>query len=389
MLGELEESLESPPEAVIVGGAGATSFERIIEQESTAALPAVIDLDLAAIIYTSGSTGDPKGVTMSHRNMVSASTSITTYLENVEDDIILNTLPFSFDYGLYQLIMSMQMGATLVLEKTFGFPYQIIEHTKKYQVTGLPCVPTIFALLLQLESLEDENLDCVRYISNTAAALPPNYIPRLQKIFPRARIYSMYGLTECKRVSYLPPDRVTDKPDSVGIAMPNTEVWVVDEQGNELPRGKVGELVVRGGSVMRGYWRDPEATTERLKPGRYPWETVLYTGDLFRMDNEGFLYFVARKDDIIKCRGERVHPKEIETVLYSMDEILNARVIGVPHEIYGQAIKAEIIPREGARLDERKVRAYCRKHLEDLMVPQFIEFVKELPVSTSGKIKRT
>jgi amino acid adenylation domain-containing protein len=364
------------------------SFERIVEDDCRADWPRPLTVDLAAIIYTSGSTGDPKGVTMTHSNMVSAATSITTYLENVEDDIILNMLPFSFDYGLYQLLMAFKIGGTLVLERSFGYPYQVVELIKKYAVTGLPCVPTMFAILLQMERLEAENLSSVRYISNTAAALPPKYIPRLKSAFPNARVYSMYGLTECKRVSYLPPDMIESKPESVGIAMPNTEVWIVDDKDHRLPAGRVGELVVRGGSVMQGYWRDPEGSAVRLRPGPLPWEKVLYTGDLFKTDEDGYLYFVGRRDDIIKCRGERVHPKEIETVLYGMEEVLNARVTGVPHEIYGQAIRAEIVLKEGRSLDEKKVKAYCRRHLEDLMVPQLVTFVDSLPVSASGKIKR-
>jgi amino acid adenylation domain-containing protein len=382
--------LAEPPLVIYCKSKGSAEygFEGIIDSDSDTVWPKPLEIDLAAIIYTSGSTGDPKGVTMSHYNMVSAATSITTYLENVEDDIILNMLPFSFDYGLYQLLMAFKMGGTLVLERTFGYPYQIIELIRKYQVTGLPCVPTMFAILLQLEHLEEENLDSVTYISNTAAALPPNYIPRLRKAFPNARVYSMYGLTECKRVSYLPPHMIDKKPDSVGVAMPNTEVWIADDNGNLLPPGKIGELVVRGGSVMRGYWRDPEGTSARLRPGRYPWEKVLYTGDLFKMDEESYLYFVGRRDDIIKCRGERVSPKEIVNVLHGMEHVLNVRVTGVPHEIFGQAIKAEIVTKDGRSLSEKAVKHFCRQHLEDLMVPQIIEFVEHLPMSTSGKIKR-
>lgn len=383
-------AMKTAPRTIFTGASGSDEpgFEEVIKHDTGSRWPTHIDIDLAAIIYTSGSTGEPKGVTMTHRNMVSAATSITTYLENVEDDIVLNMLPFSFDYGLYQLLMTFKFGGTLVLERGFGYPFQIVELIKKEKITGLPCVPTMFAILLQLQHLEKQNLDSVRYITNTAAALPPNFIPRLKRAFPKARIYSMYGLTECKRVSYLPPNMIDRKPDSVGIPMSNTEVWVVDENGNSLPPGEVGELVVRGGSVMRGYWNDPEGTADVIKPGRYPWEKILYTGDLFRLDEDGFLYFVGRKDDIIKCRGERVSPKEIENVLYSMEEVLNARVIGIPHEIYGQAIKAEIIIKDNHSLDEGKVKAYCRQHLEDLMQPQVVEFVKTLPVSTSGKIKR-
>ncbi len=364
-------------------------FWQVASEGWTVDLPRLVDGDLAAIIYTSGSTGDPKGVTMSHRNMVSAATSITTYLENQEDDIILNMLPMSFDYGLYQWLMTVHMGATLVLERTFGYPYQILELIRKHRVTGLPCVPTGIAILLQLESFGEEQFESIRYLSNTAAPLSPAYLPRLHKAFPNARIFSMYGLTECKRVSYLPPDRLAEKPTSVGIPMPNTEVWIEDENGNKLPYGEVGELVVRGGSVMRGYWRDPEATAKRLKPGPYPWERVLYTGDLFRQDKEGYLYFVARKDDIIKVRGERVHPKEIEDILYLMEEVLHVRVVGVPHEVQGQAIKAEIQVKEGKSLDRKAVLAHCRQHLENLMIPTFIEIVEEMELTSSGKVSRS
>jgi len=274
------------------------------------------------------------------------------------------------------------------LEPGFGFPFQIIELIKRDAVTGLPCVPTMIALILQLENLEKENLDSVRYITNTAAALPPAFIPRLKKIFPRAKIYSMYGLTECKRVSYLPPEMIDNKLDSVGIPMSNLEAWVVDKNGKRLGPGQIGELVVRGASVMQGYWNDPEATAKVLKQGLYPWEKFLLTGDLFKTDEECCLYFVGRKDDIIKSRGERISPKEIENVLYGMEGILKARVSGEPHEIFGQVIKVEIVLREGFQLSEKQIMAHCRKHLEDLIIPQIVKFVDDLPISSSGKIKR-
>ncbi len=390
LIENIHPGLEEIPRIIYVGvtETGGGSFEAIATQGLGLSWPEPIDVDLAAIIYTSGSTGEPKGVTMTHRNMVSASISITTYLENVPDDIILSMLPLSFDYGLYQVIMTFQIGGTLILEPGFGYPAQVIELIRREKVTGLPGVPTLFAMLFQLKHLEDQNLTSLRYVTNTAAALPPAFSQRLRRCFPKARIYSMYGLTECKRVSYLPPELIDSKPDSVGIAMPNTEVWIVDENNNILPPGQVGQLVVRGGSVMKEYWRDPEATARVLRQGRYPWEKVLYTGDLFRMDEEGHLYFVGRVDDIIKSRGERVSPKEIENVLYGLPGIVNVRVVGVPDSILGQAIKAEVVARDGAGLDERKVKAHCRKNLEDLMVPQIIEFVEELPISTSGKIKR-
>ncbi|MBN8921274.1 MAG: AMP-binding protein, partial [Rhizobiales bacterium] len=282
------------------------------------------------LVYTSGSTGFPKGVMMTHQNVVAAATSITTYLENSEDDIILNVLPVSFDYGLYQVLMAMKVGATLVLEKSFAFPQVIFERMRAERVTGFPLVPTMAALILQMKEVRADSFPDLRYITNTAAALPPAHIQRLQELFPGARLYSMYGLTECKRCTYLPPEELRRRPASVGIAIPGTEAYVVDDAGERAKPGETGELVIRGAHVMKGYWENAEATDKALKAGPFPWEKVLHTGDLFRTDEDGFLYFVGRKDDIIKTRGEKVSPKEVENVLYSLPGISEAAVIGVP-----------------------------------------------------------
>jgi acyl-CoA synthetase (AMP-forming)/AMP-acid ligase II len=347
-----------------------------------------IDLDLAALIYTSGSTGDPKGVMLTHLNMVSAATSITTYLENQEDDIIINLLPLSFDYGLYQVLMAFKFGGTIVLEKSFTFPYKVIEKMVQEKVTGFPGVPTIFAILLGLKDLGKFEFSSLRYISNTAAALPPAHIKLLREIFPHVQIYSMYGLTECKRVSYLPPHEIDQRPTSLGRGMPNEEVWIVDENGKELGPGVVGELVVRGSNVMRGYWGLSEETTRALRPGSYPGEMVLLTGDLFQKDEEGYLYFVGRKDDMIKSRGERISPKEIEQCLCSVDEVAEAAVLGVPDEILGQAIVAYLRTLDGHKLTDKHVQKHCRLHLEDFMVPQAVYFVESFPQTSSGKIDK-
>lgn len=365
-------------------------FDRDLPGYSPALPPRnCIELDLAAIIYTSGSTGRPKGVTVTHRNVISAATSITQYLENVEDDIILNVLPLSFDYGLYQVLMSALMGATLVLEKSFAYPYHIIRRIKEERVTGFPGVPTMFALLLQMKELDPADFDSVRYISNTGAAFPPAHIFRLRDLFRNARIYSMYGITECKRVAYLPPDELDRRPTSVGKAMPNCEVWIVDEDDNPVGPGEVGELVVRGPNVMQGYWNLPEETNRMLRCGPYPWERVLYTGDLFRMDEDGFLYFVARKDDIIKSRGEKVSPREVETVIHELPDVREVAVVGVPDPVLGSAVKALIVSADGASLTESEVLAHCTRRLENFMVPKHVEFRDSLPKTTSGKIARS
>jgi acyl-CoA synthetase (AMP-forming)/AMP-acid ligase II len=241
-------------------------------------------------------------------------------------------------------------------------------------------------MLLAMD-LSEFDLTSVRYLTNAAAALAPAHIQRLREAFPNAQLYSMYGLTETKRALYLPPEELDRRPDSVGKAIPGTEVWLEDDSGKRLGPGEVGELVVRGRHVMRGYWGDPRATAERFPPGPLPGERVCRTGDLFRTDEDGFFYFVGRKDDIIKSRGEKVSPKEIEDVLYGLPEIREAAVIGVPDAVLGQAIKAFVVV-NGAGLTEADILRHCRAHLEDLLVPQMIELRAELPKTPSGKIRK-
>jgi long-chain acyl-CoA synthetase len=346
-----------------------------------------IDLDLACLIYTSGSTGEPKGVISDHSNVVFAASSIIQYLENREDDIVINALPLSFDYGLYQLLMAFQFGGTLVLERSFAYPAAVLQRMQDERVTGFPGVPTLFAILLKMD-LSPYDLSSLRYLTNTAAALPPSHIEQLSRKFPHATLYSMYGLTETKRTLYLPPDQLDTRPGSVGIPIPGTEAWIEDEGGKRLGPGEIGELVVRGRHVMRGYWEDPGATALRYRPGPLPGERLCYTGDLFRMDNEGYFYFIGRKDDIIKSRGEKVAPKEVENVLYALPGVAEVAVIGVPDPVLGEAIKAFLVL-DDAELTESEVLAHCRAHLEDFMMPQSIEFRSSLPKTSSGKIKKT
>lgn len=366
---------------------GAASFEECLTAAPAPVRHGGIDVDLGMLIYTSGSTGRPKGVMMTHRNIDAASESITTYLRNTPDDIILNVLPLAFDYGLYQLLMAIRLGATLVLEKSFAFPQAIFDRIRTERVTGFPLVPTMAAMILQMRDLEPGFLPSLRYLSNTAAALPPAHIARLRELFPGVRLYSMYGLTECKRCTYLPPEELDRRPGSVGIAIPNTEAFVVDDEGNRVPPGVPGELVIRGPHVMQGYWRNDAATERMLRPGPNPWEKVLHTGDLFRTDEEGFLYFVGRKDDIIKTRGEKVAPKEVETVLHAHPGIAEAVVIGVPDPVLGAAIGALVVLSDPT-LTEKDIIRHCSRHLEDFMVPKIVEFRTELPKTDTGKVSR-
>lgn len=346
-----------------------------------------IDRDLACLIYTSGSTGESKGVMCTHANVVFAASSIITYLENTEDDTVLCALPLSFDYGLYQLLMVLKFGGTLVLERSFAFPGQFLNQLQRHRVTGLPGVPTMFSVLLQMD-LSAFDMSALRYITNTAAALPVSHVLQLADTFPRASIYSMYGLTETKRTLYLPPEQLRGRPGSVGVAIPGTEVWLVDEHDQRLGPNQVGELVIRGGHVMCGYWNDAEKTAQRYRPGPVAGERVCYSGDLFRMDDEGYFYFVARKDDIIKSRGEKVAPKEVENVLHDLPGIAEAAVVGVPDALLGQAVTAFVVS-DGRPLSERDVLLYCRARLEDFMVPKQVVFVDSLPRSANGKIDKS
>lgn len=349
--------------------------------------PQTIDVDLACLVYTSGSTGEPKGVMCTHANVVFAVSAITEYLENTPRDIVINVLPLSFDYGLYQLLMTFAFGGTLVLERSFAYPVKLLQQIERERVTGLPGVPTLFAMLLQMD-LTPYDLSSLRYLTNTAAALPVEHIRRLRAAFPWARLYSMYGLTECKRALYLPPEELDRRPASVGIPIPGTEAWIEDDTGRRVEPGEVGELVVRGAHVMQGYWGDAEETAKRYRVGRYPADRMLYTGDLFTMDEDGFFYFVARKDDIIKSRGEKVAPKEVEHVIYQLPGVTEVAVFGVPDPILGEAIKAVIVANGSASLTERDVRRHCAQHLEEFKIPHYVEFRPSLPHSASGKIDK-
>ncbi len=367
----------------------AVSWDVAVAGHGAAPVRRCIDIDLAAIIYTSGSTGEPKGVMLTHRNMMTACTSIASYLELGEDEVILNVLPLAFDYGLYQMLMAFRTGARLVLERSFAFPAQILGLIKQERVTGFPGVPTIFAALSELKSLKDQDFSSIRYVTNTAAALPLKHILMLQELFSSARIYSMYGLTECKRCTYLPPEDLERKPLSVGIAIPNTEMWIVDEDDRRVGPGVVGQLVIRGATVMKGYWGKPEATARKLKPGPLPGEQVLYTGDYCRIDAEGYLYFVSRGDEIIKSRGEKVAPKEVENVLMDIPGVREAAVIGVPDDLLGQAVKAFVVMEQGRTIGEKQLQKECQKRLENFMVPKSIVVVASLPMTDTGKLKKT
>lgn len=347
-----------------------------------------IPLDLAALIYTSGSTGNPKGVMMTHQNMVFAAGSLSEYLRLGPEHRILNVLPLAFDYGLYQLLMSVRMRATLVLERSFAYPAQVLKRAEEEQVTVFPGVPTVFATLVSIHERTPLLFPSVERVTNTAAALPPSFHDPLREIFPNALIFRMYGLTECKRVSYLEPELLDSKPTSVGKAIPGTETLVLDEDLRPVKPGETGVLYVRGPHVMVGYWKLPERTAEMLVRGPLPGERMLCTHDYFTIDEDGFLYFVGRSDDIIKSRGEKVSPAEVEDALYAIPGVREAAVIGVPDDLLGEAVHAYVAVEDGSSLTERDVIAACREQLESFMVPARVFFLDELPKTASGKIRK-
>lgn len=351
-------------------------------------VPLNLDIDLAAIIYTSGSTGDPKGVMLSHRNMLTASDSINTYLGHTHQDIFLSVLPLSFDYGLYQMIMSIAVGATLILEKDLFLPIKFLKKIQDYKATTLPGVPTLFSLLNDHQKLGRYDLSSVKRVTNTGAALTSKHIAIVKALFTEANIHSMYGLTECKRCTHLPPEDIDRKPNSVGKAIPNTEIWIEDELGQKLPPHQVGQLVVRGGTVMQGYWQKPDKTAEKLKPGLLPYETVLHTGDYGYMDEEGYFYFTARMDEMIKTRGQKVSPREIEDLCMTREDVKEVAVIAIPDEAYGDAIVIFIALETGHSATEADFFDFCRENLEAFKQPKIIQLLKQLPKNSNGKIDK-
>ncbi len=364
-------------------------YDRVVADSAPMTVPVAVNpLDLAALIYTSGSTGQPKGVMQTHQAMVFTLGSLIEYLRETAEDRILCLLPLAFDYGLYQLLMAVQLGATLVLERSFTYPAQVFQRMESEQVTVFPAVPTIFAMLLAAHARSRLYFPQVTRVTNTAAALPDDHVAKLREVFPNALIYKMYGLTECKRVCYLEPELVNAKPGSVGKAIPGTEVFLRTPEGKPVKAGETGVLYVRGPHVMRGYWKRADLTDHMLKPGWIPGERVLCTHDHFRMDEEGFLYFVGRTDDIIKTRGEKVSPVEVENVLHAIPGVREVAVIGIPDPILGQAVRAYVVLQPGAQLTEKEVRAWCMGHLENFMTPKEIVFRDELPKTYTGKVSK-
>jgi acyl-CoA ligase (AMP-forming) (exosortase A-associated) len=351
-----------------------------------------IDSDVAAILYTSGSTGRPKGVVLSQRNMVTGAESVASYLENTAHDRLLAVLPLSFDYGFSQLSTSFRVGASAVL-MDYLLPKDVIAAVARERITGVAGVPPMWAQLADLKWPETVT-EHLRYITNSGGAMPRATLDKLRAALPRTRPFLMYGLTEAFRSTYLPPEEIDRRPDSIGIAIPNAEILVVRPDGTLCAADEPGELVHRGALVGLGYWNDPEKTAERFKPvpGQDPalvlTETAVWSGDTVRRDAEGFLYFIGRRDEMIKTSGYRVSPTEIEEALFATGLVADAVAVGVPHPSLGQSIAVVVTAAPGCVENTEALLLECRARLPNFMVPAKIEWRPSIPRNPNGKYDR-
>ena len=355
---------------------------------------AVLETDLGTILYTSGSTGLPKGVATSQRNLVVGAQIVSTYLENTKEDRILSALPFSFDYGLNQLTTSLRVGATLILQSS-AFPGDLLRGLRRHEATGLAGVPPLWALLLRsAKALEEQPLGHLRYITNSGGRIPQANLGELRRLLPNTKIYLMYGLTEAFRSTYLPPEEIDRGTECIGKPIPNTEILVINKDGQEAAAGEVGELVHRGPTVAWGYWGKEEETLKAYRP--HPFappellieEKVVYSGDLVRRDEKGYLYFVGREDNMIKTQGYRLSPEEVENLLVSTGIVREACVFAIPDPDLGQQVLAAVSLRDGGDESLETIREYCVKNAPPYMVPKEILIENELPKTPSGKIDR-
>ena len=365
-------------------------------QQTDAALlsyPHATDADMAAILYTSGSTGKPKGVVLSHRNMLVGAHSVSSYLANTCDDVLLALLPLSFDYGLSQLTTAFLTGASVVL-LDFFLVQDVVRAVQQHGVTGIAAVPPLWAQLAKANWTAGST-DTVRYLTNSGGAMPAPLLTQLQQIFANAEPYLMYGLTEAFRSTYLPPAELTNRPGSMGKAIPNAEIVVVREDGSLCGPNEPGELVHRGPLVSLGYWNAPEKTAERFKPdpvapqGIQLPQLAVFSGDTVRYDNDGYLYFIGRRDEMIKTSGYRVSPTEVEEAVYALSaDLVDVAAIGVPHPELEQAILVVLACKEGAAPDFAAWQSQLKRSLPNFMQPKAILLQPALPKNANGKIDR-
>jgi amino acid adenylation domain-containing protein len=361
-------------------------------QERCSRLP-LLETDLALLMYTSGSTGLPKGVMTSHDNLLAGARIVSRYLELTDRDVILSVLPFSFDYGLNQLLTSLFVGGTLVIQHSL-FPPDICHTLVRERITGLAGVPTLWLQLTgRLSPFLKISCPTLRYMTNSGGRLPEATVRLIRAVHPHTRIYLMYGLTEAFRSTFLPPDQVDRRPSSIGKAIPEVEVLVINDQGALCRPGEVGELVHCGPTVALGYWRDAESTAHRFRPhpvpnGRNAGKTVVFSGDLVTLDDEGYLSYVGRRDKQIKSRGIRVSPEEIERCISSSALVSNVVTFALARDDGENDIVAAVVPADPARFCEQTLEEFCRKEMPDYMWPRVVWPLDAFPLTSSGKPDR-
>ncbi|MEW6618846.1 MAG: class I adenylate-forming enzyme family protein [bacterium] len=361
------------------------ALKEILEQEYIFRDSKVIinENDIAQIIYTSGTTGKPKGIILTHLNLIDNTNSIIEYLKLTKEDSLMVILPFYYSYGNSLLLTHIKVGGKLVISTQFVFLNKVLELMIKEKVTGFSGVPSSYALLLHKSNIRNLQFPDLRYITCAGGALPKENILRLKEILPKVEIYIMYGQTEaCARLSYLEPDKLISKLGSLGKGIPRVELKVKNKQGQEVQLGEVGEIIARGKNIMKGYWRQSQETKKVLK------EDGLHTGDLATVDEEGYIYMVGRKSDMIKTGAFRVSPQEIEDILVKHKDVMECGVIGVPDPILSEVIKAFIVLTDDAQTTKKEILRFCKENLPYYKVPSYIEFIPSLPKTKSGKIKR-
>jgi acyl-CoA ligase (AMP-forming) (exosortase A-associated) len=352
---------------------------------------ACLDCELAMIIYTSGSTGKPKGVMLSHRNILAGARSVARYLELGDTDRLLSVLPYSFDYGLNQLTTMLLVGGTIVHQKV-TMAAEVIQSANKFFITGLAGVPPLWHQIVRLLEQQETPLPSLRFITNSGGKISPATLERLPDVFPNVDIYSMYGLTEAFRSTYLPPEKFHTKSGSVGQAVPGAQVYIVNRDAGLAGPGESGELVHRGPLVSMGYWGLPEETSRIVRPcpalaAIIGDECVVYSGDTFEIDDDGDLWFAGRSDALIKTSGFRVSPEEIEDLAYRSTMVVDTVAFGVAHESLGEAIQLAVSLRPGFGEDD--IVKYCRRSMPAYMIPQKIHLWSgDMPRTASGKLAR-
>ncbi len=381
-LGSLDEILsgegEDPGETTTDNDVSSRQHFSQLKEQAQSAMP-----ELAAIFYTSGSTGAPKGVMLSHRNLISNTLGTVEYLRLKPSESVAVILPFYYIYGNSLLLTHVACGGRVVIDNRFTYPETVLDTMEKEQVTGFSGVPSNFMILLDNSTFTKREFPSLRYFTQAGGAMAPDVIKRLIAAFPTKETFIMYGQTEASpRVTWLPPERLTEKLGSIGIAVPGVLVRVVDKDGHDVPPDVEGEIIVGGDSVMMGYWNQPDEQAEVLRDG---W---LYTGDLAKVDTDGFIYIVGRRKEIIKVGGNRVSAKEVEETILELPEVTEIAVIGIPDPVLGEAILAVAVRCDGAAIDEKTLQNFCKSRLAVHKVPKVVRFLDELPKYQSGKVNK-